>query len=97
MHPLVTIQYTDFLSPIKIAKKGQDVILPCSVKAFPVPNTAWKKDGELVTNDSRHVITRDQLKILKVSTEDMGKYYCIAWNRGSVQAKMVVLFISGTN
>lgn len=97
VHALVTIQYVDFLSPVKIAKIGQDVTLPCTVKAFPIPNMAWKKDGELVTNDSRHVITRTALKILQVSTGDMGRYYCVAWNRGSVQAKSVLLFISGTN
>lgn len=96
MHALVTINYTDSLPPVKIAKKGQDVTLPCTVKAFPAPTMAWKKDGELVTNDSRHVITRTELKILQVSTEDMGYYYCVAWNRGSVQAKKVLLFISGT-
>lgn len=93
----VTIQYTNFLSPTKIAKKGEDVTLPCTVKAYPIPNMAWKKEGELVTNDSRHVITRTELKIRQVSTDDMGRYYCIAWNRGSVKAMNVMLFITGTN
>ena len=92
---LVTIQYTNNWSPQKSATKGQDVTLPCSVTAFPIPNVAWKKDGELVTNDSRHLVTRTALKILKVSTADMGRYYCIAWNRGTVQAKNVLLLIRG--
>ena len=78
VHVLVTIQYTNTWSRVKIAKKDQDVTLPCSVKAFPIPNMAWKKDGELVTNDSRHVITRTELKILQFSTVDMGRFYCIA-------------------
>lgn len=93
----MTIQYTNTYSPVKIATKDQDVTLPCSVKAFPIPNMAWKKDGELVTNDSRHVITRTELKILQFSTVDMGRYYCIAWNRGSVQAKNILLLITGAN
>lgn len=91
----MTIQYTNIWSSVKPAKKDQDVILPCSVKAFPVPNMAWKKDGELVTNDTRHTVTRKELKISQVSTVDMGRYYCIAWNRGSVQAKSVMLLITG--
>ena len=95
MHDSVTIRYTNFLSPTKIAKKGQDVTLPCAVKAYPIPNMAWKKDGKLVTNGSRHVITRTELKISQVSTDDMGRYYCIAWNRGSVKAMNVMLFITG--
>ena len=94
MHILVTIQYTDW-SPVKTAKKDEDVTLFCSVKAFPIPNMAWKKDGELVTNDSRHSVTRKELKISKVSTADMGRYYCIAWNRGTVQAKNIMLLIKG--
>ena len=91
----MTIQYTNIWSSVKPAKKDQDVILPCSVKAFPVPNMAWKKDGELVTNDTRHTVTRKDLKISQVSTVDMGRYYCIAWNRGTVQAKSVMLLIAG--
>ena len=92
---LVTIQYTNYWPPQKSTTKGQDVTLPCSVTAFPIPNVAWKKDGELVTNDSRHVVTRTALKILQVSAADMGRYYCIAWNRGTVQAKNVMLLIKG--
>lgn len=91
----MTIQYTNIWSSVKPAKIDQDVILPCSVKAFPVPNMAWKKDGELVTNDTRHTVTRKELKISQVSTVDMGRYYCIAWNRGTVQAKSVMLLITG--
>jgi len=91
----VTIQYTNNWSPEKTAKKDQDVTLRCSVKAFPIPNMAWKKDGELVTNDSRHAVTRRELKILQVSAKDMGRYYCIAWNRGTVQAKKILLLITG--
>ena len=95
MHVLVTIQYTNW-SPHVTAKKDQDVKLPCSVQAFPLPNMAWKRDGELVTNDTRHVVTRKVLKILRVRSNDMGGYYCIAWNRGSVQAKETLLLITGT-
>ena len=91
----MTIQYTDNWSSKKFATKDQNVTLFCSVKAFPIPNMAWKKDGELVTNDSRHGVTRKELKISQVSTVDMGRYYCIAWNRGTVQAKTILLLIAG--
>ena len=77
------------------AKKGQDVSLPCVVKAFPVPRKAWKKDGVLVTNDSRHVITDTELRIKQVGRSDMGEYSCIAWNRGSVKSARALLLITG--
>ena len=95
VHVLVTIQYTNAWSSVKFAKKDQDITMPCSVKAFPIPNMAWKKDGELVTNGTRHTVTRKELKISQVSAADMGRYYCIAWNRGTVQAKSIMLLITG--
>lgn len=95
MFHVVTIQYINFPTQPKEATEGQSVTLPCVVKAFPVPQLAWKKDGELVTNDSRHVVTGTGLKIKQVGRSDMGKYYCVAWNRGSVQAKSTLLLIVG--
>ena len=56
---------------------------------------AWKKDGELVSNDARYTITRSGLNISQVSAANMGRYYCIAWNRGTVQAKQILLLITG--
>ena len=93
----VTIQYTNFPKQPQKATEGQTVTLPCVVKAFPVPQQAWKKDGVLVTNDSRHLISGTGLKIQQVGTSDMGRYYCVAWNRGSVQAKSTLLLIVGKN
>ena len=89
------MQYTEFARQPTIAAKGQDVTLKCVVKAFPIPKTAWKKDGELVTKDDRHVITNTDLTIKQVDRSDMGKYSCIAWNRGSAQAKSTLLLITG--
>lgn len=95
MFHVVTIQYINFPTKAKKATEGQSVLLPCVVKAFPVPQLAWKKDGALVTNDSRHVVTGTRLKIKQVGRSDMGRYYCVAWNRGSVQAKSTLLLIVG--
>ena len=91
----MTIQYTNFPQQPKRAAKGDDVQLPCVVKAFPEPKKAWKKDGKLVTNDNRHVVTETELRIQQVERSDMGKYSCVAWNRGSVQAKSTLLLVTG--
>lgn len=91
----MTLRYTKFEPEAKIKKMGQDVTLSCVVSAIPSPNMAWKKDGELVTNDDRHVVTQTDLTIRKLTSTDMGRYYCIAWNKRSVKARDVLLFVTG--
>lgn len=92
---IVTMQFTNFPQKPNIVSPGQKVTLPCVVRAFPVPKTAWKKDGELVTKDDNHMITPSALTIKKAYRSDMGNYSCIAWNRGSVQAKSTLVLITG--
>ena len=92
---IVTMQFTNFPQKRNIVSPGQKVTLPCVVRAFPVPKTAWKKDGELVTKDGNHMITSSEMTIKKATRSDMGNYSCIAWNRGSVQAKSTLVLITG--
>ena len=53
----VTVRILRSPSPQQLTK-NQNTKLSCAVEAFPAVTLSWKKDGELVTNDSRHVITR---------------------------------------
>ena len=92
---IVTIQFTEFPQKPKVVLSGEKVTLRCVVRAFPDPQTAWKKDGELVTKDDNHMITSSELIIKKAVRSDMGNYSCIAWNRGSVQAKSTLVLITG--
>ncbi|XP_074615759.1 scavenger receptor cysteine-rich type 1 protein M160-like isoform X2 [Acropora palmata] len=88
------MQYTKFPER-KIVKKGGNAKLDCVVKAYPVPNQAWKKDGELVTNDSRHFVTRTELTINQFDRSDMGSYACVAWNPISAQVREALLIMTG--
>lgn len=88
------MQYTKFPEG-KIVKKGGNAKLDCVVKAYPVPNQAWKKDGELVTNDSRHFVTRTELTIKQFDRSDMGNYACVAWNPISAQVREALLIMTG--
>ena len=90
------MQYTKFPKG-KIVKKGGNAKLDCVVKAYPVPNQAWKKDGELVTNDSRHFVTRTELTIKQFDRSDMGNYACVAWNPISAQVREALLIMTGNN
>ena len=88
-----------------VAKEGGMEYLQCKVTGVPIPQIAWKKDGELITNASRFAITTDisiknnsvssQLLIRDVSKEDVGFYYCISWNRGSVRVTKTTLLLTG--
>ncbi|KAL9986144.1 hypothetical protein ACROYT_G000235 [Oculina patagonica] len=90
----LTVEFKDY--PIKtIATKGDLVTFNCNVTGVPKPRIAWKKDGELVTNDNWHTVTTNrasrkdstasQLQIRQVNKGDIAEYSCIAWNRGSVR------------
>lgn len=91
------MQYTKFPEKRKIVKKGGNARLDCVVEAYPVPNQAWKKDGELVTNDSRHFVTRTELTIKQFDRSDMGSYACVAWNPISAQVREALLIMTGNN
>ena len=89
------MQFKEFLEKPKRVSEGENVTLPCVVRAFPIPSTAWKKDGELVTNGDRHIISFSNLTIKNVKRSDMGKYSCVAWNKGSVKAKSTLVLVTG--
>ena len=92
------MQYIKFPIPErKIVKKGSNPKLDCVVEAYPVANQAWKKDGELVTNDSRHFVTRTELTVKQFDRSDMGRYACVAWNPMIAQVREALLIMTGNN
>ena len=88
-----------------IAEEGELVTLNCNVTGVPKPRIAWKKDGELLTNNIKHVVTNyegsrndyaaSRLQIRQVSKEDIAEYTCISWNRGSVREWKSTLLLTG--
>lgn len=87
-----------------VGKKGATEKLECKVTGIPTPKVAWKKDGELLMNASKHTITTNisakntvtsRLLIKDLSKEDIGIYYCISWNRGGIGLKETSLLLPG--
>lgn len=93
----MTIRYKKAPQKEQNIKKGESVTLDCVVEAYPVAKQAWKKDGELVNNDSRHLVTRRELTIRQFDRSDMGSYGCVAWNPFSAQVREELLIMTGNN
>ena len=99
----VTVNYVAFPRST-VANKSDNVTLKCNVTGVPKPRLFWKKEGELLTNTNKYTVTTDnssetfissQLIIRKVSREDVARYWCISWNRGSVIAAPGSVLITG--
>ncbi|XP_068740263.1 scavenger receptor cysteine-rich type 1 protein M160-like isoform X1 [Montipora capricornis] len=100
----LTVNYVVF--PLTtVADKSDDVTLKCNVTGVPKPRLFWKKEGELLTKTNKYTVTTDnssetfissQLIIRKVSRDDVARYWCISWNRGSVMAAPGRVLITGS-
>ena len=104
LSPLVTVEFKEHPTET-VATEGGLVTFNCNVTGVPKPRITWKKDGELVTNDTRRTVmiygasskveSASRLQIRGVSKEDIGEYMCIAWNRGSVREWPSKLLLTG--
>lgn len=100
----MTVEFADYPRET-VATEGDHVTLNCNVAGVPRPQIAWKKDGELVMNGSKHTVTTysasrkgytaSQLQIRQVSKEDVAVYSCIAWNRGSIRVWQARMLLTG--
>ena len=101
----MTVEFQVFPTNTVAKEKGETENFDCKVTGVPIPQIAWKKDGELLMNDSKHAITTDilvekntvtsRLLIKDLSEEDIGIYYCISWNRGGIRLTEARLLLPG--
>lgn len=64
-----------------IASSGEQVSIPCTVKALSRQATVWKKDGVTLAPDNRFRVALDgTLDILSVNQDDIGTYECTVEN-----------------
>ncbi|XP_057696690.1 obscurin isoform X1 [Corythoichthys intestinalis] len=74
-----------FKSPLSdcTTKIGQTIKLSCKVAGLPQPVITWLKDGLVLEDDPRHIITADRsgtcsLILDSLTAEDAGQYMCYA-------------------
>ncbi|XP_072537299.1 obscurin [Salminus brasiliensis] len=80
------------------AKLGQTVKLACKVTGSPKPVVTWYKDGIVVKDDERHIVSEGNsgaccLVLASVTLEDSGQYMCYAASpagNASILAKITV-------
>ena len=97
--------YIKVNSPVT-AKTGQDTVLSCESKAFPVANVTWTKAGRVISEDSQYSVSSvhsqssniliNNLTIHNVSVFDVGIYVCSFSNYlGSVAGQIEVQIVDG--
>ncbi|XP_063308279.1 neurofascin isoform X4 [Pelobates fuscus] len=74
-------------SSSKLVLRDEDLLLECIASGVPTPDIMWyKKGGELPTRKLKFENFNKTLRIVKVSEEDSGEYFCQASNRmGSIR------------
>ena len=61
--------------------EGQNISFTCNGSGNPYPTFAWYLDERQLKISSRIIIQENQLNIFNVTTNDGGKYACVASNR----------------
>ena len=66
---------------IEVSVRDREVAFKCLATGEPTPTITWRKDGELLREDRRHIISREgTLSIIDPRPEDQGQYECLAQN-----------------
>uniref|UniRef100_M3ZDA5 Cell adhesion molecule-related/down-regulated by oncogenes n=1 Tax=Xiphophorus maculatus TaxID=8083 RepID=M3ZDA5_XIPMA len=85
--PVIMGASEEFMEEIG-AVVNSTVVLHCDATGHPTPVVSWLRDGQPVSTDSQHHISKDgtQLQLLSVQVSDMADYLCMAENKvGTVE------------
>ncbi|XP_007565210.1 hemicentin-1 [Poecilia formosa] len=85
--PVITGASEEFMEEMG-AVVNSTVVLHCDATGHPTPVVSWLRDGQPVSADSQHHISKDgtQLQLLSVQVSDMADYLCVAENKvGTVE------------
>lgn len=62
-------------------ERGYNLILICTVVGKPTPLITWKRNGERIKNDTRHLLLPSGVLLVRqVDNKQAGQYKCIASN-----------------
>uniref|UniRef100_A0A452F193 Hemicentin 2 n=1 Tax=Capra hircus TaxID=9925 RepID=A0A452F193_CAPHI len=83
-HVVLTVQASPVVKPLPSvvwAVAEEEVLLPCEASGIPRPSITWQKEGLSVpAGAGTQVLPSGQLRIIHVSPEDAGNYFCLAQN-----------------
>ncbi|KAB0366601.1 hypothetical protein FD754_010757, partial [Muntiacus muntjak] len=83
-HVVLTVRASPVVKPLPSvvwAVAEEEVLLPCEASGLPRPSIAWQKEGLSVpAGAGTQVLPSGQLRIIHVSPEDAGNYFCLAQN-----------------
>ena len=68
-------------SNIEVSVRDRQVLFKCLATGYPTPTITWRKDGQPLESDTRHVMTENgALNIIDPKFSDEGSYECVAQN-----------------
>nr|XP_020731255.1 hemicentin-2-like [Odocoileus virginianus texanus] len=83
-HVVLTVRASPVVKPLPSvvwAVAEEEVLLPCEASGLPRPSIAWQKEGlSMPAGAGTQVLPSGQLRIIHVSPEDAGNYFCLAQN-----------------
>ncbi|KAM9722140.1 hemicentin-2 isoform 3-T3 [Dama dama] len=83
-HVVLTVRASPVVKPLPSvvwAVAKEEALLPCEASGLPRPSIAWQKEGLSVpAGAGTQVLPSGQLRIIHVSPEDAGNYFCLAQN-----------------
>uniref|UniRef100_A0A7N5KTI0 Hemicentin 2 n=1 Tax=Ailuropoda melanoleuca TaxID=9646 RepID=A0A7N5KTI0_AILME len=83
-HMVLTVQAPPVVKPLPSVVRAlvaKEVLLPCEASGIPRPSITWQKEGlSIPAGASTQVLPTGQLRIIHVSPEDAGNYFCLAQN-----------------
>ncbi|KAF4016760.1 hypothetical protein G4228_008189 [Cervus hanglu yarkandensis] len=101
-HVVLTVRASPVVKPLPSvvwAVAKEEVLLPCEASGLPRPSITWQKEGLSVpAGAGTQVLPSGQLRIIHVSPEDAGNYFCLAQNSaGSAVGKTRLVVQEGVS
>ena len=83
-------------SNIEVSVRDRQVLFRCLATGYPTPTITWRKDGQPLKLDIRHVLTKNgALNIIDPKFSDEGSYECVAQNSAGEIVSKAALYYFG--
>ncbi|XP_012576655.1 PREDICTED: hemicentin-2 [Condylura cristata] len=83
-HVALTVQAPPVVRPLPGVLRAvaeEEVLLPCEALGLPRPSVTWQKEGlRVAAGAGVQVLRSGHLRLVRVSPDDAGNYFCVAQN-----------------